>query len=134
MSVAAIRAALETHLSAMSPSLTTAWENQDFKPPSPKTPFQFVNIMLADPDNPEFGGGYREQGYMQVTLHYPLQEGTAAAMARAALIRATFPKDLSLTKDGVTLTINRTPAIGNGGVDGDHWALPVKIQFHANIF
>ena len=134
MSVVAIRAALEKRLDAMASPLATAWENQDFKPPSAKTPYQRAWMLLATPDNPETGVGYRELGFFQVTLFYPIQEGSGTAAARAKLIREHFPRNLSLTQDGIVVTVDRTPEIGNGTVDEDRWTLPVKIPFHANIF
>jgi len=134
MSVVDVRAALEKHLNTMAPALSTAWENQDYKPPGPKTPYQRVWLLLAQPENPETGVGYREIGYLQVTLFYPIQDGSGAAAARAALIRSHFPRNLSITQGSIVVTVDRTPEIGNGTVDEDRWALPVKIPFHANIF
>lgn len=134
MSVVAIRAALEKRLNQMSPSLPTAYENAAFVPPAAATPYQKVFTLFTTPDNPETGTGYRELGYFQVTLMYPLQAGPGAAAARAQAIRAQFPKNLSLTNSGVVVTVSKTPAVGNGVPDGDHWSVPVKIPFHANLF
>jgi hypothetical protein len=36
-------------------------------------------VLLAAPANPEFGGLYTEQGFMQVDLYYPLNAGPGAA-------------------------------------------------------
>ncbi len=134
MSIVSIRAALEAQLNGMSPALPTAWENFAFTPPAPSSPYQKVDLLFATPDNPEMGTGYRELGYMQVTLRYPLQKGPAEAAARAILLRTTFPKNLSLTSGSIVVTISKTPAIGSGAKDGDRWAVPVKIPFHSNIF
>lgn len=134
MSLTLIRAALETQLNAMAPAIATAWENAEFAVPAPTVPYQRVDLMLATPENPETGAGYRELGYMQVTLKYPLNGGPGAAAARAAAIRATFPKNLALTSGGVVTTISKTPAVSVGVVDGDRWSVPVKIPFHANFF
>jgi hypothetical protein len=134
MSLTAIRSALETQLNAMAPALATAWENAAFVPPAPTVPYQRVDLMLATPENPEIGAGYRELGFMQVTLKYPLQAGPGAAAARAIALRASFPKNLALTSGGVVTTISKTPAISAGVVDGDRWSVPVKIPFHTNVF
>ena len=134
MSQLEIRRALEGALNAMTPALATAWENDVFTPPVPTVAYQQAYILFATPDNPESGTGYRELGYMQVTLRYPLQGGVAAVATRAAAIRAAFIKNTSFTSAGVVTTISKTPAIGNGVVDGDRWSVPVKIPFHANIF
>lgn len=133
MSVTAIRAALETHLNGMAPSLATAWQNVTFQPPAATTPFQVVHLMLADPDNREAGEHYQERGYFQVTLQYPVQTGPGAAEARALALQTRFKKGTSLTNAGITVVVDATPAIGNGRVDVDRWAVPVKIPFHADI-
>lgn len=132
MSVVKIRAALEATLDAMSPALSTARENVAFSPVA-GTPFQYVNILFSTPDNSEFGSNYIEQGYMQVTLKYPLQTGSGAAAARAELIRSTFKRGNSFASGGVTTTIERTPEIGAGMPDGDRWSVVCKIRFSAQI-
>jgi hypothetical protein len=111
----------------------TAWENLPFKPPAVTIPYQAVHVLFADPDNPVVGPGYSDQGYMQVSLMYPLQKGTLPAGTRAKLIRDAFYRGRSLTNSGVVVTIDKTPAIGNGMPDVDRWNLPVKIPFRANF-
>lgn len=133
MSQAAIRAALETALAAISPALTTAYENVTFIPPAASVPYQKAFVMFAEPDNAEYGPGHREQGVFQVSLMYPIQAGDAAARARSALILAAFKRAMSFTKSGVTVTITRTPYAGAGTVDGDRWHVPVKIQFITGV-
>jgi len=128
-----VRAALEVAVAAITPALATAWENAAFVPPAATTPYQEVHVLFADPDNPVIGPGYVEQGYMQVSLMYPLAAGSVDAGTRAKLIRDTFRRGLSLTNSGVVVTIDKTPAIGNGIPDGSRWRLPVKIPFRANF-
>ena len=70
---------------------------------------------------------------MQIKLMYPLQVGSVTAITRAELIRSTFYRGASFTASGVTVIIERTPEIGAGSVEGDRWAIPVKIRFFANI-
>lgn len=132
MSVVKIRAALETALNAMSPAVSTAWENAAFVPVA-GTPYQQVYILFATPDNIVYGSTHRELGYMQVRLMYPQAVGTSVVAARAELIRTTFYRGASFANGGVTTRIDKTPEIGAGSVDGDRYAIPVKIRFFANI-
>lgn len=132
MSVVKIRAALETALNAMSPALSTAWENAAFTPVA-GTAYQQVNILFAAPDNMEFGSRHRELGYMQVRLMYPQAVGTSTVAARAELIRTTFYRGASFTNGGVTVIVEKTPEVGAGTIDGDRFVIPVKIRFFANI-
>lgn len=135
MIVDAIRAALETRLDTITPKIATARENQSFDATAvpASQPYQQVYLLLADPDNPEQGSSYREQGVFQVNLQYPQNLGPGAAHARAELIRAAFPRSLSLVNGAVTVTISRTVAIGSGRVDGSRWMVPVKISWHSNV-
>lgn len=131
MSAVKIKAALETALNGMA-SLSTAWENAAFTPVA-GTPYQQVNILFAEPDNVEYGRTHRELGFMQIKLMYPLQVGSVTAITRAELIRSTFYRGASFTSSGVTVIIDRTPEISAGSVEGDRWAIPVKVRFFANI-
>lgn len=128
-----VRAALEVALAAMSPALGTAWENVPYSPVT-GTPYQRVNLLLAEPANDEIGGGiYMEQGFMQVSLAYPLDTGSAAAAARADLIRSTFHRGASFSASGVTVNIERTPEIAPARIEEDRYVLPVKVRFYAHI-
>jgi hypothetical protein len=114
----------------------TAWENTSFQT-TPGIPHQEVYLMAGTPENPVYGDPFhREIGYLQVNLCYPLQFGTAAVMTRAELIKSTFPRGSSFTNGGITVTIDRTPAIGTPIVtsNGDRYQVPVKIFYYSNIF
>lgn len=132
MSVVKIRAALETALNSMTPSLSVAWENVAFTPVA-GTPYQQAAVLFATPENNEFGARHRETGYMQVKLMYPLSVGTATSAARAELLRTTFARGNTFTNGGVSVMINKTPTIRPGNVEGDRWAVAVIIDFYANI-
>lgn len=133
MSIVKVRAALETALNSMSPALITAWENNPFTPPASNVPYQKSFVLSATPENLEYGSSYLENGIFQVTLMYPLQTGTAAVAARAELLRTIFNRGASFINSGVTVRITRTPEISAGTVEGDRFALPVKIRFSAFI-
>lgn len=132
MSQILIRAALEARLKAAAPTFPTGWDNTPLKP-VPAEPYQIVNLLFATPDNPELSGGYRELGYMQVALMYPLKDGSGPAAVKAKAIRDLFPYALTITNGAVKVTINRTPAILTGTVDGDRWRVPVRIDWHSNF-
>ena len=134
MSLVSIRAALETKLKAITPVLATAWENGAYTP-VPGTAYQQVYLLTATPENPTLGDAfYREHGILQITLMYPLKAGSNAATTRAELIRTAFKRGTTLTSGTVSVIIERTPEIGQGRVDGDRWALPVKIRWYAGIY
>lgn len=128
-----IRAALETALNAMSPSLATAWENVPFEPPAPTTAYQRATILLAQPNNTSIGGTFQEIGILQVDLMYPQDTGADAAEDRAALLRTTFKRGTSFTNSGITVTSERTPEIMPGRNEEGRFVIPVRIRFFAHI-
>ena len=134
MSTVAIRAALETALAAISPTLSTAWENVDFTPPVTSTAYQRASLMFAQPDNTSYGAGYRELGIMQIDLNYPQQSGPSAAYTRAELLRATFSRGTTFTSGGVSVVVDRTPEIMAGRNEGGRYVLPVRVRFFAQLF
>jgi hypothetical protein len=116
----------------MSPALATVWANTGYTPTA--DPYQEVAVLFADPDNLGYGSGpYREIGYMQIKLMYPLNAGAHVAGSRAELTRATFYRGASFASGGVTTIIESTPSIGGGYIEDSRWAVVVKIPFFANI-
>jgi hypothetical protein len=134
VSLSKIRAALEVGLNGMSPALSTAFENVAFTP-TPGTPYQRVNLLPAQPENPSVGAELRREiGVMQVTLCYPFNAGTQAVYARAEAIQARFSRGSTWIKDGVTVIVDITPTIGPAAVDGDRFTVPVSVPYFSNIF
>ena len=135
MSKLAVRRALELRLKALEPALATAYENARFDPPAVTEPYQELNLLSNEPDNRALGGSYfRDQGIFQVSLMYPLMAGTKDVEERAAATRNLFPRGLVLTQDGVTITIEKTPAIGTGFRDRERWRVPVSVRYRAEVF
>lgn len=138
MSRAKIRLAFEIafntfNVAASNPVVPIVWENDKPDLPDAENPYQQVRFMYATPEDIEAGAAYRELGYVQVNLFYPLDGGSADAETRAQAILNAFKKATTLVNSGVTVIIDKTPAIGNGAPDVDRWMLPVKIPFHADI-
>lgn len=133
MSVSAIRNALETALAGMSSALPTQHENDVYTPVS-EVPYQQVWMLWAPPENPTLGDDFkRQRGIMQVDLRYPLNRGARDAQTQAEAVQTLFKRGLSLTANSVTTTIETTPEIVSGRVEGDRFVIPVKVKFFANI-
>lgn len=124
-----VRKALETRLAAMSNALPTQYQNKTFTVPDGA--YQKCSILLANPDNPEMGDYYEDNGYMQIMLFFPIGSGSGDTDAYADSVRDWFPKGLSLTDDGVNVTVYYTPTISQGVEDGDRYTMPIKIRFNA---
>jgi hypothetical protein len=134
MSQVAIRAALETALASVVPTIPTAFQNHPFEPPSAGSPYQSCFVLFARPDNSVMGGKeYTELGYMQVKLHYPEGQGTAKSAQRAELIRTTFARGKSFTNSGITALIDSTPEISSSFPEDKRLVQNIKIPFLSNI-
>lgn len=133
MSIVLIQAALEAHLAAMMPLLDTESENVPYTPKS-GTPYQRVDLLSAEPENPTMGDGFhREIGIFQIMLRYPVGIGAGDAKERAELIRAAFKRGQSLANGGITVQIDRTPAVSAGIIQGDRYCVPVRVRYFANV-
>lgn len=133
MSDKIVQTLLETALRDNLAAMDTAYENVAFKP-TPGAPYQRVEHLRANPENPEMTGNFKRLlGIMQVTLMYPQSKGAGAAMDRAALTAAYFRKGRQITGSGVTVTVGGAPHVMAGAVDGDRWSVPVRIPYFANI-
>jgi hypothetical protein len=134
MSVKDIRAALEVQLAAMVPAIATAHENVAFTPQS-GVPYQRAYLIPATTENPALGSTLkRESGVFQVSLHYPVNKGSAAAYERADLVRAHFYRGLTLQSNATIVTVQRTPSIGPARTDGDRFVVPLSVPYFANLF
>lgn len=131
MSMLDIRIALETRLNTMTPSLSTAWENDKFTP-AVGTPYQRVYALPASTDNPTFGDTQSlESGIMQVSLCYPELKGSGAAITRAELIRDQFTRGLTLTSGSITVRIQNTPSISPARQEPGLYIIDVSIPYFA---
>lgn len=132
MSIVAIRATLESALDGMTPALATSWQNVPFIPVT-GTPYQRATLLLAEPDNREFGASFQEQGFLQVDLCYPQSVGSNAVEARAELLRTTFKRGTSFNAGSGIISITNTAEIKPAYNDGDRYVIPVRIRFNTYI-
>lgn len=133
MSLVKISAAFEKKLATIASNLSTAFENVAFTPVE-GTPYQRVRILPAQPENPTLGDGYyREVGFFEIILFYPLNKGRGAAQAKAEAIKSHFYRGLSMTEGGLVVKVMRTPIIGSAIQDDKNYVLPISINYFAEI-
>ena len=133
MSIAAIRAALETALASITPSLATAYENQAFTPPAADQPYQRVLLRPAKPVNDEVGDRYTEVGVLQVALYYPAEAGANGVDGRIGLLRQTFARGAAFTASGVVVTVSDVAETIPGLVEEGRWSVTVRIPYWAHV-
>lgn len=133
MSIVKIAAAFEKKLKALDTNFATARENVEFVPVS-GTPYQRIKLLPAQPENPTIGGNhYREVGYFEITLFYPINTNRGIAQAKAEAIKAHFKRATALTENGLTVVVARTPAISPAITDGDRYAIPISINYYSDL-
>lgn len=133
MSLVTIKKALEKRLQLITPSISTSYESVSFTPVA-NEPYQKVQIIPRQPDNPTLGDGYyREVGEFQVVLAYPSNVGTLDVLTRAELVQQHFARGTSITEGDLTVIIPRTPQISGASVIGDRVIVPVIIRYLVEI-
>lgn len=128
-----IKKACEKHLSAISPSVPTAFEGVNFDPPN--SLYQRCQFGLRSPDDPVFGTGYyREVFEFQVFVIFPKGKGALEGLNRAEMIREQFKKGTTLSEGGVDLHVLRTPRIAGTATTQDSMVIPVIIEMVAEVY
>lgn len=132
MSIVLIKKALQKHLDTM-PALATAYSSASFTPVQ-GTPYQRVQIIPRQPENPTFGDSYyREVGSFQIFLAYPSNKGESQVLERAELVQKHFARGTTLTEGAIEVNILRTPQIAGSTIAGDRVIVPVIIQYSAGV-
>lgn len=133
MSIVKIRKAFEVTLAAMGEPMATAWENSAYQPVA-ETPYQAASLVLATPVNAEYGASFQQGGDFQVALRWPPGQGSGDIDARAELLRSTFARGVTLTADGLSVLVVRTPVIMPAFNDeAGRYVVAVSIPFLATI-
>jgi hypothetical protein len=129
-----IKKALERRLQAITPVVPTGYEGDEFTPPA-NAMYQRCQFVIGDPTDPTFPAGYhRENWQMQVFVCDIKGKGTGAALARAELLRNTFPKALSLIESTTRIYILETPRISSAFIAGDRIIVPVIIPVTGEVY
>lgn len=139
MSNSNIRAALDAHLEAYTPSLQIAWENSKYKPVI-GVPYVRVDMLPARTDNPELTGTPGSDmkvyiGIYQLRLAFPVNAGPNAADALADALVEYFPRGLSVAYGGTTVKIVssawKSPPLPG---DGSWYVVPINVPYRSEVF
>ena len=138
MSDVVIRELLRVQLNSVSASFETAWENVSYKPII-NTPYQAAWLLPAEVENPSYGGGTgqrleRHPGILQVSIFYPSNAGPEPAAIRAEVIKAAFPRGLTLSSGSLRVLIMRSPFSSAGRPQGAWYMVPVSIPYVADVY
>lgn len=120
MSEAKINAALVTGLTAAALGLPMANEGKNFTPPAVTSPWAAWFNLPASTDVASLGVGGNDEtaGVFQVDLNYPLNDGTANALAAVQKLRDYFVAGRRLVYQGQTVKVERVTRNNLRPVDG----------------
>lgn len=131
MSNAKVAAALSARLATL--GLPTQWENAQFQPSATQTylaeaflPAATAAVGIASTSSDELFGVY------QVMVMSPRGGTKGPGMATAEQVLAAFPRGLRITRNGVTVTIQRS-YLGPSLMQNDRWGIPVSIDYRAFV-
>lgn len=134
MSVLKISAAFEKKLATIANNIPTAYENVPYTPIT-GTPYQRVRLLPASPENPTLGDGYyRDVGFFEIVLFYPLNAGRNAIQTKAEAIRSHFPRGLTMTESGLNVVVPKTPTIATATQLDDRYVVPITVEYYAEVF
>lgn len=110
----------------------TAYDNVAFEP-SANTPWSRVTVIPSQPEVTSLGGsGYDEHnGYLQIDLFYPLNEGSGAVHAKSDAICALFKAGARFSYNGENVVI-RSSGRNNGRNDGGWFKVTVTVFYLAH--
>lgn len=130
-----IRKALEERLQSLQPAMDTAFENTKYEP-KPDCPYQRAFLLPAPSQSIGFTGRardfVRETGIFQISLYYPINEGTREAGSRAEAIRNHFRRGTTLISGGIKVITERG-SVATALREGTWHVLPVSIPYYSNI-
>ena len=135
MSQITIRSILETQLATIVPKVSTQYENVVFTPVT-NVPYQSAYLLMNKTNDVTISdsGVIRDSGIFQVTLRYPIGNGTVVAMTQAEKIRVAFRKGYLPTKDGHRVLCDKTPDIRVLPNEVDRFVVTVRVYFTVDIF
>lgn len=133
MTVAKIRAALETRLTSITPAVPTAFENSTFTPTAGVI-YQRAKLLPNTPADGQVSSSiYFERGIFQVTVCAPIGGGPGACEARAQIVKDAFKRGTSVAHGGVTVIITNAPTVSSAIIDGDRFCIPVSMSYQSQI-
>lgn len=127
-----IEAALFAKAKDIPLALPFAWPNRKFDPPSNGTYLRIRHF----PNRPErlfFDGAdkHRRQGFLQVSVVAPLDQGPTPATTFAGQVAEFFPGDLKMSSNAVKVRVTAAPTVGPAFETEQSWIVAVAIYYEA---
>ncbi len=113
-------------------ALPIAWPNISFTPPATGKWLR-VDFIPNRVDRVSIGSAepHRLRGLMQVSVMWPLGQGTDAAADIAGAIVGLFPADLVLWDGDLRVRVVQRPAVAGAIVEEQRVMVPVTVEWEA---
>lgn len=129
MTIATIRAALESRLNGIASPLPSAWENFEYTPTT-GVAWQRVRLLVNTPvDHAVTSDVAEHRGFLEVVLYYPQGVGTATAAAKAQAIADRFAPVQTLSSGATRVEITKTARLGSGFPFDGWFCIPVSVPW-----
>jgi len=132
----AIWLAIKSRIDTLPSGYARAWPGKTFVPPqagSPPTPAAYYRIgqvtsaprrMLIDDGKP-----HNRDGFIIVTLVYPLGQDVAVYTQAAGIIASHFKDGTRMRYGALCVSVPEYPHVGDGFADAGYWMVPVRIPW-----
>ena len=128
-----IEAALFARVKDTVTMLPVAWPNVEFNPPEDH---KYVSVIHFRNQNERLylrGNEQRRQGLLQLSVVYPIGEGSPPSLALAGAVAAGFSQDLILRSEGVKVQITKEPDAMSAIKTDVSWIVPVSVYYEAFV-
>lgn len=111
-----------------------AYPNKSFTKPSPLQAYVEVTHFPNRSSRYALKGSSPEnmQGFLQLLVRSPRNEGAAPATKIAGELALHFPADLSLWSEGVRVRISKKPDVMSASPTEASWNVPVTVYYEAS--
>lgn len=114
-------------------TLPVAWPNVEFNPPADH---RYVSVDHFRNQNTRLylrGAEQQRQGFLQLSLVYPLGNGSPPSLQAAGDIIVDFPQDTVLVSEGVRVRITKQPDTMSPIKTDVSWIIPISIYYEAFV-
>ena len=138
MSDSIIRQVLESQLKvvcdSLSPKLLIAFQNVSFTP-KVGVPYAQCYVLPAKTEDPSIGDKHsRKTGIFQVSLKFPVNEGSTKIEATKDSIENFFYRGRSFEKNGKWLNVDSTPSSTSASVQNGWYVMHISIDYRMEVF
>lgn len=126
--------ALKSRIETIPLAYQKAYAGEKFTPPSSGgklLPYLRIGRVSANPSRLFIadGGPYDRNGFIIITLVYPLSQDQSVYDQLAGQIAEHFRDDVKMPYQGICVSVPSYPHVVEGYEDNGYWSIPVRIPW-----